>query len=681
MSSYVLELQRWNVKNDGTDAPNTSKGINAALVWAAQQNYTEVVLPKGTYLIDETNPIQPQSYQTLNLGSATLRIRDNGLPGYSIVSFRSKQQYSRVTNGKIEGDRYSHNYSSGGTHEFGVGVELKYGVKNITVDQLEIYNTTGDGVIAITSYGGISSAMDAIARNLELGGINTRTGIPETNPKRIRTRDKIPMVPQITNVGFFGLFGDSYGGIGREITTDTYDMIFYKSDDSFLSSATDLHFFDTVEIPQGASYAKATLHQATLPSTTGNTLTIRTPEFPTHCYIEKCNLHHCRRLGVAICGVKHFYVRNCEIHHISGTAPAGAIDIEDGYDINQFIYIEENNIFDNSAYNIIAVAGRHITITKNRIHLGIFTINPGVNLAFVTDNYFVNAGPRLSGECQFSNNQLSNCRLLLLDQKEALIDNCFFHNSPINFSKTKAYVAQVNNCKFLYDDDFYNISSNSGAPLIFSIEPQSITDCVFEGSGIEAFTVVPVNAFGWLLDSVTFLNIKHRQGRMTGLPPGSYTGCQFINTGSLTYGTNLNAEFNFTSCIFKWDSYDLFYLGSKIAKLSFKDCSFFGGKQRTAFFFWDIGGKIELINNSFSFPASETNTAIIDFWSSTFTAESVLISGNKFASNRPMIAVNASTLLDTIRLIFRDNILSTVIVRLASNHIKLNNIYNGVLGN
>ena len=45
--TYVLELERWNVKNDGTDADNTSKGINNALLWASQQGFIEVVLPQG----------------------------------------------------------------------------------------------------------------------------------------------------------------------------------------------------------------------------------------------------------------------------------------------------------------------------------------------------------------------------------------------------------------------------------------------------------------------------------------------------------------------------------------------------------------------------------------------------------------------------------------------------------
>src|SRR5690606_38530803 len=118
--------------------------------------------------------------------------------------------------------------------------------------------------------------------------------------------------------------------------------------------------------------------------------------------------HHCRRLGIAVCGMKHCYISECEIHDISGTAPQGAIDIEDGYDLNQYIYMDGNNIYDNKSYNIIAVAGRHISITNNKLRSGIFTINPGVDKAIVTNNYFQDAGPRLSGDTLFSNNHVYN---------------------------------------------------------------------------------------------------------------------------------------------------------------------------------------------------------------------------------------------------------------------------------
>ena len=675
--SYLLELSRWNVKNDGTNAVTTSAGINNALSWAATEGFAELVLPNGVYLIDENNPIIPQSFLTLNLGGAILRIRDNSLPSYSIILLNNKQ-HVRIINGKVEGDRYTHNYDSGGTHEFGVGINLRFGSKNITIEDLEIYNTTGDGIIGLTSYGGIGGGFPQLPGNLEQGGINTTNGTLTPDTNRIRSSINIPMVPQITNLGYFGLYGDSYGGIGNEISTDTFDVIFYKSNNSFLSSITDLHFFDEIEVPTEASYAKVVLHQSTIPTPQGIRITIRTPEFPKHIYIEKCNIHHCRRLGVAICGMKQCYIRGCEIHHISGTSPAGAIDIEDGYDLNQYIYIDENNIYDNKAYNIIVIAGRHINITSNRIQQGIFTINSGADKVIVSDNHFHNSDPRLSGETIFSNNHIYNSRMRLLGTSEALVNNCKFHNSAINFDKQKAYVAQINNCKFLFDDDFYLASSNPGAPLIFSIEPQTISNSVFEGSGQEAFTVVPAGAYDWQLENVSFINIKHRSNRVTGLPPGTYNGCQFIHSGRLNSNPGPNfSKFEFNNCYFKWDSYPLFYIGSsiKVDTLIISNCYFYNPSTSDyAFYMNGNWGNILFSNNTFNY-LNGSSSSMIEI-TRTASIESFALTSNTFlAKNMNAIKSDNSP---TVKLFAKDNILFNTRLQLSNSHLRFDNIIDNI---
>ena len=60
-------------------------------------------------------------------------------------------------------------------------------------------------------------------------------------------------------------------------------------------------------------------------------------KFPINISIEKCNLHHCRRLGVSLTGGKHIIIKECNIHHIKGTNPQSGIDIEDARDLNQYI--------------------------------------------------------------------------------------------------------------------------------------------------------------------------------------------------------------------------------------------------------------------------------------------------------------------------------------------------------
>lgn len=675
IGSYLIELDRWNIKNDKMDAVNTSIGINNALLWASAEGYAEAVLPNGVYLIDETNPIQPPSFLTFNLGGATLRIRDNNLPRYAVVSFKNRQKHSRITNGKIEGDRYTHNYTGGGIHESGLGIDLRHGVSYIAIDHLEIYNTTGDAIFGITSYGSLGGGFPQLQGNLEQGGINTENGTLTPDANRIRSKVKIPMNSQIKNLGYFGLYGDSYGRIGKEIITDTYDIVFYKSDDSFLSSKTNLNFFDEVEVPQEAGYAKAVLHQSNVPSLSGNTIVIRTPEFPRHIYIENCHLHHCRRLGVAVCGMKHCYISRCEIHDISGTAPQGAIDIEDGYDINQYIYLDGNNIYDNESYNIIVVAGRHISITNNKIRSGIFTINPAVDKVIVSNNFFHDTRPLLSGDTLFTSNHVYNSRVRLLGDGEAVIDNCFFHNSPLNFRKEKAYVAAVNNCKFLFDNDFYTVSVNPGSPIIFSAEPQTISNTTFEGSGREAFTVVPESARNWILNNVTFKDIKHSGDRITVLPPGTYNGCHFINSGRLRLddrSDGLYTKCEFNDCYFEFAS-PLFYIRptTKIDYFKVHNCFFHNSLNSSNAFFLDGSwGIVDFSDNVFHYLDSSSGY-MVDI-TNTATADSVHFLGNTFIATKTMTSVRANN--PSIPLLFKDNILIKTTMDLHNTHLKLNNI-------
>jgi hypothetical protein len=683
LGSYNLELNRWNVKNDGTDAVNTSIGINNALVWASQQGYVEVVLPKGTYLIDENNSIVPQSFMTLNLGGSTLRVRDNNLETYNVVLFDDNQQFARITNGKIQGDRYTHDYSNGGTHEFGVGIKITNLAKYISIDNLEIFNATGDAIIAITSYGGISGVPD-LTGNFESGNISITDGTLIVDSNAVRSTIDIPLdKPEMTACGYFGLYGDSYGGLGSDITTDVYDVFFYTSTNTFLSSKTKIHFFDEVIVPTNASYAKVVLHQSTIPTTSGCTITIRSPQFPQNIYIEKCDLHDCRRLGVSICGTKHFYVDDCDIYNNAGIAPEGGIDIEDGYDINQYIYINGNSVHDNGSYSIAAVSGRNIHITKNKIDTNTFSINSGVKKSTIEGN-FIYASGYLEGESLFSNNQVYGAKIILSDtDKQILMDNNYYHNSTITISRTKSYCVEISNSKFYNDADFLKGLGNLSSTLVLSTEPQKISNCIIEGSGIERLIVVPSTIKnGWILDNVTFVDTRHYQDQTNQLPPGNYNGCKFVNCGKLDVGCdNPISTYNFNDCSFEWDSYILFYVGSskKVGTFRFYN-SYFNGGSSSAFFFTNTGvwGNVEFINTKFDYPSSTSTINILEFYGAV-TIDSVLMQGNKFTSNNAMIAVKADAI--TSEFIFRDNYVKTVTLTLPTNAIKLNNIINGVVTN
>src|SRR5690554_5232199 len=38
--TYVLETERWNISDNGTNADNTTTGFNNALQWASQEGFT-----------------------------------------------------------------------------------------------------------------------------------------------------------------------------------------------------------------------------------------------------------------------------------------------------------------------------------------------------------------------------------------------------------------------------------------------------------------------------------------------------------------------------------------------------------------------------------------------------------------------------------------------------------------
>lgn len=691
-SSYMIELVRWGIRNDGTDAVNTSKGINDALKYAFDQGYSEATLPKGIYLIDEKNPIEPQSYMTFNLNGATLKINANGLTNYAIILFQRNQQFCRITNGKVEGDRNEHDYTTiTGTHEWGHGIRVSNtpligsNVRFITLDNLEIFNCTGDGISLESLYGQIPGYI--FDGKFEKGGISLTDGTLVADETRIRNTVKIDMTQtNIAKWGYFGLYGSSYGGLGAGITSNLYDLVFYNKDNTFHSAKSNIQFFDEVEVPQGANYAKVIIHQNTVPSVGQSSITLKVVEFAKQVYIQICNIHDCRRLGISVNGSKYVYIKECEIHHIKGTAPQGAIDIEDMYDFNQYIYMYSNNIHDNASYNIIAVAGRHISITNNSIRGGTLAINENVDKALINGNDFREMGGLIAAEAIISNNHFYGSKLVLTQgSREAMVNNCFFHNSPLNISRTKAYCVLLDNCSFLNDIDYNSSFSGLGSTLTFSTEPQTLSNCTIEGGGAKGNSLTWLSNTtknGWQFTNVSFVNSKHQQSIVTSLPPGNYSGCRFKNPGPISTISNPQADYQFKNCSFEWDGYTLltFDQNKKIAILHISD-SFFTSKENMAFLFRDVGGEVVLNNNTFNYNPTNTGT-MIDFWWPTFVGRSFIMDGNIFKSNKVMKAINANDPKSaSIEIVFSNNVVKIAKVEILEhqNHLKINNYIDGIL--
>ena len=319
-NSYYLDLKRWNISNDGQNASNTSQRLNEALKWASENGYDEFVLKNGTYLIDENDPIKIPSRMTFNLGGAKLRIQDNGLERYTIILVDNKSEYIRITNGELEGDRYTHDYNTiQGTHEWGMGITVKHHARFIHIDFIHAYNLTGDCIYteAIPNFINIR-AFD----QWEQGSINPDNGILEEDNSKIRSDNYISIPSSAINeYGFFNVCGNSFGDFGSDIQSETFDVIFYDQNSNFVSGITTVKVFDDIEVPPSATKFKLSYYQSTLPTDeNGTALSLCISLCPRYVYVEKCDLHHSRRCGVVPTG-KNLYIRDNKIHHIRGVAP------------------------------------------------------------------------------------------------------------------------------------------------------------------------------------------------------------------------------------------------------------------------------------------------------------------------------------------------------------------------
>lgn len=139
-NNYLVDLGKWGIREDGTDAAATRKGINDAMIWADNNNYTVVVLPKGEYLIDLT-PLRIPDGVTLELDDeAFVKIQPNTVDSYTVFDMTNSRNII-LRGGNIVGDKATHDPS----HNLGNAITIK-GAKHVIIDACNIYDFTGSGV-------------------------------------------------------------------------------------------------------------------------------------------------------------------------------------------------------------------------------------------------------------------------------------------------------------------------------------------------------------------------------------------------------------------------------------------------------------------------------------------------------------------------------------------------------
>jgi hypothetical protein len=141
-SPLVLNVRQEGAKGDGRT--DDTAALQAAFDKIAGTGGT-VFVPDGVYMVDavsEERRLKIKDDTTVKLSSgATLKVIPNGAKTYFLLTIAGSSNVT-VTGGTLEGDRAQHSGTEG---EWGLGMIIAQGSKNVTVSGVTSRNMWGDG--------------------------------------------------------------------------------------------------------------------------------------------------------------------------------------------------------------------------------------------------------------------------------------------------------------------------------------------------------------------------------------------------------------------------------------------------------------------------------------------------------------------------------------------------------
>lgn len=193
-NEYELELDRWEISNASGDPIETRTRMNDALIWASENGFDKVIVPTGTYLVGEvTNDayaggIELPENMTLELAEgAVIQMATNDRWNYCVIVANDN---TTIRGGEIVGDRATHIYETSepeGDDE-GHGICVWTAIDRVLIEDMEIHELTGDGVLIVGSKGA-EGEPDAPSTNITIRRNdihhNRRQGISSVGGHRV----------------------------------------------------------------------------------------------------------------------------------------------------------------------------------------------------------------------------------------------------------------------------------------------------------------------------------------------------------------------------------------------------------------------------------------------------------------------------------------------------------------
>ncbi|KRE75542.1 right-handed parallel beta-helix repeat-containing protein [Paenibacillus sp. Soil750] len=510
-ASYLIELSRWGIIQGLPTKPyvashymladNNIQGINNALQYAYNNNYSEAVLPRGEYAVCYPRTLNMVSHLTFNLNGSTIKViydsdakspfdttnTSNFYKFEGTVLYFDNVMNSHLINGNIIGCRADRSYSNPAGEavlESSYGVQFQRTSSNNSIRNCSIGAFTGDSINFI------SNSLNELIEfdpQFTLNTINNATGalIPATN----MLTSKAFELPVIEGGKYSALVigGTGYDRVIGSMNSKDFDMAFYRSDGSFIGKMKNQRVYTPVSIPKGAATYRFVFFNETNPKKTFN-IRIIYGDIPHHNIISNCEIYGCQRGGIQG-GGSHNII---EYNTIRDTGKDGSNAFLDGgtvfadptrYCFNQednygegviirhnrfygssngifagvyTISIQNNHFYNMTANGVNMYAVQHADITGNYFYncgnnIGLMTAymeNPYIH---ITGNYMKGGSLGLSGakyKVNFSNNYLVDCINMSMPTENAIFQNNIIRFTQSSLGYTLFIVDQVKDCIF-----------------------------------------------------------------------------------------------------------------------------------------------------------------------------------------------------------------------------------------
>lgn len=477
-NSYLVELTRWNIKNDGTDSVATTNGINDALIWAKSQGLNHIILPSGNYKLKIDNTsfscIVIQSGMHFEMADGcVLELETNSSPWYRVFDVKGVKN-AKITGGKIIGDKKTHIYQLGVKFVRG-GVNSDGSLNNnpnfIRSEVLDRYQNPGLltafrlwSIPGVTAAGYSFYQYKDIVSSSTLVGYRTNGQFAPAAPTgrgwfaAIENANKMVFVIDISSSP---LTDAQIAQINAKVDSQNYTHEFGHGIELRGSNYVEVENVDISNCTGDAIFAGWLEYKP-------NPADYTQEQMGSNINIHSCDLHHCRRQGISLTAPNDVYIFNNKIHHIGkaddgvttdGTAPMFGLDIESmwsesniptwrpelnqtGFELNTRIYIGDNHIYNNDKGHIVNADGINVVLENNTFegsNVGGIISYPNNMYVKYLNNLIIGCELVVQGDNVVNGAVCNNGNIKIADVRGAIITNCKINNGQFYGSSIYGY--------------------------------------------------------------------------------------------------------------------------------------------------------------------------------------------------------------------------------------------------